>query len=500
MKLSNALPSAVLLLAMPSLQAQQNDTRRLFSDVNYQIEAQATVATQDNLSPLWLNANRHGLSSVDKHNGFLRAGLSRPIEADSARSWRIGYGIDAAVAYNFTSSFFVQQLYADAEYRKVRLSVGSKERPMAFKNQELSSGSQTYGINARPIPQIRIELPDYLSLDHGHWIGIKGFFGYGMLTDGNWRGSYARNSYIKHPFYHTKAGYMRLGNEKKFPLVLEGGLEMATVFGGTYYEHKNGRTVRTEMAHGFKQFVQAVYGGGSDPGEGIYANAGGNTVGSWLASLSYKFPTWKIRAYYDHFFEDHSQAFLEYGIWKDGLLGLELTLPRNRFVSTVVFERLSTRDQAGPIYHDHTPEIPDQISAVDNYYNHGTFGGWQHWGQAIGNPLYASPLYFANSSLAFPSNRFNAYHVGLAGDPLASLHYRLLYTYQESWGTYSAPFPDKRYNTSLLAEVRFAPARIGHIDTRGWALTAAFGLDHGRLLGNNSAFQFTLCKQGLLKP
>lgn len=60
-------------------------------------------------------------------------------------------------------------------------------------------------------------------------------------------------------------------------------------------------------------------------------------------------------------------------------------------VTTLVYEFLRTTDQSGAIYHDHTEAIPDQISARDNYYNHGLYTGWQHWGQAIGNPLFTSP-------------------------------------------------------------------------------------------------------------
>lgn len=78
--------------------------------------------------------------------------------------------------------------------------------------------------------------------------------------------------------------------------------------------------------------------------------------------------------------------FLQYG-WLDGMVGFEIKLPQNRFVSDVVYEYLKTTYQSGPLYHDHTEAIPDQISAGDNYYNHNLYCGWQHWGQAIGNPL-----------------------------------------------------------------------------------------------------------------
>lgn len=105
---------------------------------------------------------------------------------------------------------------------------------------------------------------------------------------------------------------MRFGNEDKFPLVFEAGAEMACQFGGVKYEATSRK--KTNLYGGLKDFITVIYSGGSDPGEGIYANAAGNTVGSWLLSLSYKFQNGlKLRTYYDHFFEDHSQLFWQYG-------------------------------------------------------------------------------------------------------------------------------------------------------------------------------------------
>lgn len=490
---------AFLLFGMP-LCAQENGDKgkSLLQNLHYQLEGNLTSSNSQ--TPLWLNANKHGLSSLSQNNGYLCAGIMSPIETDSTRHWKTGYGLDVALAYNHTSSFIIQQLYADIQYKKVRISIGSKERPMEFKNNILSSGSQTFGINARPIPQICIELPEYISLDRGHWIGIKGHFGYGIMTDGSWQKDYSKPHYIKQALYHSKAGYLRIGNENKFPLVFEGGLEMACLFGGNFYSlQSDGHYAKEALPQGFSSFFKAIYGGGSDPGEGIYANAGGNTVGSWLASITYHFPTWKLRAYYDHYFEDHSQMFLEYGLWKDGLWGLEVTFPKNKVISSLVAEFLSTKDQSGPIYHDHTPEISDQISARDDYYNHYLYNGWQHWGQAIGNPLYTSPLYRNDHTLEFTGNRFKSYHIGLSGNPTGVINYRLLYSYQENWGTYLHPFANKRYNNSLLAEITYSPTHLPwNIKSKGWSITAAYGMDHGHLIGNHQGMQITLRKTGLL--
>ena len=115
-----------------------------------------------------------------------------------------------------------------------------------------------------------------------------------------------------------------------------------------------------------------------------FSNAVGNHVGSWHVRLDWKGKGWSIGGYMDHLFEDHSQLSMQYGFWKDMLLGLEVNLPGNRFVSSVVYEHNGTKNQSGPVYHDATPENPQQISARDNYYAHHIYGSWQHAGFGMG--------------------------------------------------------------------------------------------------------------------
>ncbi|MGN0086333.1 MAG: capsule assembly Wzi family protein [Alloprevotella sp.] len=494
---------AVALLPAPTLVRAQGMFENAAAGLCYKAEAQVT-ACSDGDAPLWLNANRHGLSSTDDQNGYFRVALSRPAQADTASKWRLGYGLDLAAAYNYSSTFVVQQLYADFEYRIMRLSVGAKEQPAAFRNAGLSSGALTLGTNARPVPQVRFELPEYWNISgKADLVAIKGHFGYGMMTDGGFQQDYVPvgGRYVRHALLHTKAGYLRLGNEKKFPLTFEGGLEMACEFGGTIYNGRGWEGTLSEplkMGTAPKDFINAIFGTGSDATDGTtYANAAGNTVGSWLFALKYKGKGWSARIYYDHFFEDHSQMFLQYG-WRDGLLGAEITLPANPVLSCLVYESLRTDYQSGPLYHDYTEAIPDQISGIDNYYNHNLYQGWQHWGQAIGNPLFTSPLYNHNGSLEFLNNRFRAHHVGLSGDPLPGLHYRVLASFSKSWGTYAQPYPEVRRTTSLLVEAAYQFRKAGSLDLRGWSVKGAFGLDRGRLLGDNTGFQLTIAKSGLL--
>lgn len=501
----------LLLVILPNIIAGQNMWQDAIHNVEYKGEIETTFS--DHATPLWMNANKYGVSGTKGNFGLLKLGIKHDTYSDSLKNWRIGYQGEVVIGYGLDGNIAMPtNLYADIEYKKVRISAGIKERPAMMKNNQLSSGSFTFGTNAAPIPQIRFEVPEYISITgKSNWAAIKGHFGYGWMTDGKWQKQYIPEGgrYARKAKYHSKAGYLRVGNANRFPLTFEGGLEMACQFGGDIY-HPWGRDgVFAEKLHiksGVKEYINAIFGLGSDATDEEYANAGGNTVGSWLMALKYHGKNWNARLYYDHYFDDHSMMFFQYG-WKDGLLGLEVELPKNPICGTLVYEYLNTTYQSGPIYHDHTDAIPDQISGVDNYYNHNLYQGWQHWGQGIGNPLITSPLYKDDGTLNFSSNRIRAHHVGLSGTPIKGLNYRLLYSHTNSWGTYATPFSNIRRQNNFLCELSYdIPFNIKNIFTKphscfwatGWKVKAAYALDRGKLTGNSNGFMLGISKSGWL--
>lgn len=485
-----------------------------FQNIQYRGELQASFS--DDKTPLWLNANRYGLSSLEKDNGYLRGIVERPLQTDSARRWGIGYGADVAVASHFTSKVVLQQAYIEGRWLHGVLTVGEKEYPMQLKNQRLASGSQTLGTNARPVPQVRLSLPEYWTIPAlGRWFHLKGHVAFGMFTDGGWQENFTgrRQNYSKKVLYHSKAGYLMIGKPDAFyPLSLELGLEMAAQFGGTsYYTDGNGQMTEVKAGHGLNDFWHAFIPGGHDSSDGSYHNIEGNQLGSWVARLNYDTDAWRFSIYWDHYFEDHSQMFLldydgyeagdnfmekkhhRYLLYppKDMLLGGELNLKHGSWLRDIVFEYLYTKYQSGPIYHDRTFSIADHIGGRDNYYNHYNYQGWQHWGQVMGNPLYRSPIYNDDGRIYVKDNRFVAFHLGFDGRPTENLNYRVLASWQRGYGTYDDPYTHPRHNVSFMAEATY---QLPH----QWAVRGAYGMDFGSILGHNKGLQITLIKTGLL--
>lgn len=491
-KLSLLLPFIPLTLAAQMPKEQVGTT--------WSVETQATISSRAH-TPLWLNSNRYGTGSTEGNNGYLRLQAHHLSSIDSTKSWQWSYGADAIVGYGREENLHFQQLYVGVSHRLSQFTLGQKQRQLELNHPELSSGAFLLGNNARPIPMLSWELKDWWNISgRANTVALKLRVAYGLQTDGSWQRNYLAPTNAAYPMwslYHEKAGYLRIGNPDRHAFTFIGSLEMATQFGGTINYAGGWSSTSPEplrIGYDWKGFLYALMGeGGSDPtdGEG-YANSAGNTLGAWRASFQYQplHRHWGLRVYYDHFFEDHSQLFQEYG-WLDGFIGAEITLPKNRIANTFVVEHLRTDYQSGPIYHDHTPQIPDQISGGDNYYNHGLYQGWQNYGMAMGNALFASPLYNKRHSLQFTANRFRATHLGILGTPLPSLRYRLLYSHLKTWGTYENPLPEVEYRHHFLLEGTYT-------FSNGWQAKAAMAFDRGASWGNTAGAQLSIQKTGLL--
>lgn len=511
---------AVLTLAVcaASSPAQGDTWSRLSEGLSYEIDMQSSIS--HGYTPLWLNANKYGLSSTEEANGYIRAGAGRPLSTDDDRKWGVGYCVDMAVPCNYTSDVIVQQAYVEARWLHGVLSVGSKEYPMELKNNQLSSGSQTLGKNARPVPQVRIALPEYWTLPFANgWIKLKGHIAFGRFTDDNWQKDFTsrQSTYSEGVLYHSKAGYIKIGKEEAFyPFSIELGLEMAAQFGGTtYIPNGDGTYTVYENASGISAYWKAFIPNGSDASDSSYKNVEGNHLGSWLLRLNWNAETWRFSLYADKYFEDHSSMFqVDYDGYgegeewdekkdsryllydfKDMMLGAELNMKYGTWIRDIVFEYLYTKYQSGPVYHDHTSSVSDHIGGQDNYYNHHLYGSWQHWGMVMGNALYRSPIYNSDGTIRVGNNRFMAFHLGVAGQPTEQVSYRVLASWQDGLGTYDSPYKDKEHNVSFMLEGTYRPTTK---PLRGWSVTGAYGMDFGDILGDNFGFQLTICKTGVL--
>ena len=123
-----------------------------------------------------------------------------------------------------------------------------KER-WSDKNRYLSTGALTYSGNSKPIPELRVGIPDYVRIPIlGSWFSIKGHLGYGRLTDDSWRRENGGGTYAQGVLFHSKSLFVRFGDEERFPLLVTLGLEMNNLFGGVRYWGENERQMPSDAA------------------------------------------------------------------------------------------------------------------------------------------------------------------------------------------------------------------------------------------------------------
>lgn len=496
------LGAFLLSLTLP-LQASDE-----FTKIRYDLQTSATLSSGKH-APFWLVSNRHGQSSLAHNQVYFSAGLHRDFDHKQGLTW--AYGIELTSAWHHTSPLYVQQLYADLKYNCWELSIGSKERWSEGKHRTLSGGGLTFAPNARPIPQVRFGINEYTTAPwlFNEWVHVKGHFSYGHYAD--------RNSILSHmthapggTYYtydilmHEKTAFLKIGNESRSPFSVEIGLEMYTQFGGKFMIRRNGMadSLRYDIPHTYKEFLKALIpmAGGNDAPASDRQNINGNVLGSWHLAANYHINDWRLRLYYEHFYEDHSGLLgyhkirkgevVSYFPWHDGLYGFELELPSNPIVSTVVYEYLHSRIQGGAIVN----YWEDPLVGKDNYYNNSIYQSWQHGGMSLCNPHHLSPVYADVPTMNMPYTRIRSHHIGFEGTPTPQIGYRFMGSYTKHWGTYDDPLPHPQSQLSLMAEISYTPTRW-----TGWEFTGAIALDRSPLIGNNAGTLLTLRKQGFIK-
>ncbi len=421
-------------------------------------------------TPFWLVNNRQGLATLEKENAYLRVGLFR--EMQDSTKWDYRFGFDVVEAWNYPSQFVVQQAYCDVRYKWLVLSMGSKERWGMLKNRALSSGGMSLSGNARPIPQVSLETPGFVTfpwLLHNR-LKVDGGIAYGEMTD---------EAFVKRQLgrsddpvlYHRKSLILQY-DFKDSPWSAALGLETHAQFGGDQ--------------RSLKYYWMVFIPQSGDENSPIYDQmyTFGSTHGSWHLCLIWRRKEGVWRLYLENFFEDSS------GIVKknrmDGLWGLEYTSEKEGAgVTGVTLEYLQTTDQGGPmhqwLFRDILPGPHYNVYGNDNYYLSAYNSGWSHWGLVGGNPLITSPIYGKNGVTGIFNSRVKAFHAGVSWNFSRVWRGRLLGTYTRGWGTYGAPFDAVSEDYLSLLEVSYAPRKL-----KGWQFTLSGAMDRGDLYGNNS--------------
>ncbi|MDR1562007.1 MAG: capsule assembly Wzi family protein [Dysgonamonadaceae bacterium] len=461
------------------------------TDMYFRAESFASIAN-GSYTPFWIASNTYGIVPINADNSYFRGQMK--YKQTLGRVFNIDAGIDLVTASNHTSSLWLHQFYAGISYRKLKLTVGSKEYFNSILDRALSQGDMCYSGNSRPHPEILLGFPEYTDVPFtGGILAFKADFAVGKSLDDDYilRTKSATSNYATGVLIHHKSLFFKVNSPvNTLPLFFTAGLVHASQWGGWV----SGESVHYQPAS-IKDFLRIVMcsSGGDNATGSDRINVLGNHLGTINIRLDYAGGMFGAALYKQHYFDDKSG--LEYANWRDGIWGGEISFPKSRFIDKIVLEMLYSKHQSGPfhfIMYDNRGKY--RGGGNDDYYNNGAYyQGWSYFGRSIGNPLLTSPEYNGDGDLKFKNNRIKSFHAGIKGNISQCLSYRVLLTSMSGWGRMSYPFLKRNDNFSFLTECLYTSSAL-----RGWELGFQVASDNGDLYGNNFGCSFKISKHGLL--
>ncbi len=490
------------LLICLTTHAEAQDS--LSTRVSYDLTAETAVGTGD-FTAYQLSTNRHHVLATRSNTAYLRGAVN--VEHAFNKDWTLSGSVDVIGSVHADHKVYLQQCYANLSWKHFFLEVGSREQPLVMRDDLLSIGSFVKGTNAKPIPQIHLGTNGFWNVPYTKgWVQINFDFGYGKFLDNSYREDHFKKGnengmknflYATGAYYHQKHLYIRSNPEK--PIFVTVGIEHVAQFGGTSYNYETGELVVKSKPANLKAIWNVILPLGDSnyfENEALEDWVYGNHVGVMTYQIGWNInQNHQLQAYLDNPFEDGSG--IRKGNGWDGLWGLQYTnnTPGKQYVRGAVVEYFQSTNQSGPLHWDSgdypepiRSQITDLVTGNDNYYNHMFYDTYSHYGMTPGIGLITSPIYNKEGYTQFRNNRIKAWHVGINGEITDRISYLVKGSYQEGWGTYSAPAPQKLHSFDAMLQ--------GIYTLGSWQFSAAYAIDKGNVFGDCNTFNLKIGYHG----
>lgn len=367
--------------------------------------------------PFWLYANSDArLRLGSSGNGLVSVGLHhRFLEEDSWFQVRAGADLFSRIS-NRQNTVHFQQFYVEADYRKLRLTIGNFYDPVGINESDLSIGSMMVSRNATPMPRIRLSTPEYVSVP-----GTNDFFQFKARYS---EGLLESDRVVPDPNLHQKYLYLRLNPDERISLY--GGIVHNLVWGGT---DETGR----RFFSSFRNYIKSVLAIPRDDGP----TPAGNALAAYDFAAEYRTDNYRFKASRLFFLEDLISARFR-SPW-DGVWGLSISKHnREGLFHSLHYQHINTKRQ------DSRGGQPPGRARY--YWNVFYQSGWTYQGAVLGIPLIT---FDEDGNLG--NNMLVGHHLGFAGDLADGLEYKVFLTYTRNYGNCLDVQPDfERLNQCLI--------------------------------------------------
>ncbi len=485
-------------LLIPNV-AEAQDT--LGTHITYDLAAEAAAGTGD-YTAYQLATNRHHVLGTRANTGYVRGAIN--VTHDFSENLKLSGCVDALASVHADHKAYLQQCFVNLSYKSFFIEAGSREEKQVVRDNLLSIGSFVKGTNAKPIPQVHFGTNDFWTVPFTKdWVQINFDFGYGKFLDSGYREDMFQKSgsvndqYTTGAYYHQKHLYIRSNPTK--PIFVMVGIEHVAQFGGTSHYYVDGVLTAKKKPTNLKAFWNVILPIGDSnyfENEALEDWVYGNHIGVMTYQIGWNInENHQVQAYLDNPFEDGSG--IRKGNGWDGLWGLQYsnkTIGR-QYVRGIVLEYFQSTNQSGAVHWDRgdypepiRSQITDLVTGNDNYYNHQFYDGYSHYGMTPGIGLITSPTYNSDGYTSFRDNRVRAWHLGINGEITDRISYLVKGSYQEGWGTYSAPAPQKLHSFDAMFQ--------GIYTLGSWQFSAAYAIDKGNVFGDCNTFNLKIGYHG----
>lgn len=452
----------------------QHDSVNFYPSIEIETGVIGSLGKQ---TPFWMVSNTYGKYALSRAQAFAGINLERNFVHDKNLGY--SYGVEGFARLDNSSGAYLHQWYVGGKLWFTRIWAGAREEVYGNQDKVLSSGGLLWSGNARPMPKVMIDVPEFTAVPFTFkLIEFKGGMSHGWFED---------DRYVKNTWLHHKYGYVRFGGW--LPVKFHYGMHHFAQWGGVSTRPDIGQLPAT--LEDFK-YVFLTRDRGEDPDVpwGEWFNKIGNHIGSRNFGLDVTLEQLDAGLYWQTIFEDGSGK--AYRNIRDGLFGLYFKTNKgndNRLFSIerIVFEYFNTTDQSGTYNRDSTGY---ETGGNDNYFNHGIYKyGWTIHDMTIGTPLITSPI-FNDKLYTFDhirNNKSRGVHVGLAGTFL-EIKFQLKYTCHENFGTNYHHF-----ETSTTSHSGFL--KLSHSLKKDLQIKGYLAGDISGYYGNNVGLGFSLVKQ-----